>query len=93
MSNYASYEALVRDTEEMTRKMALKWDIISAVIAVMLATLIILLAKIIWDDHKARKAVQKTAGGDEYRPQVLPDVQIGPDGTEYHRMGVPGKGV
>lgn len=88
-----SYEEIIRDTEELTRKMSLKWDIISAVLIVMLATLIILIAKVIWEDRKARKAVQNTVGGDEYRPHVLPDVQIGPDGTEYHRMGVPGREV
>jgi hypothetical protein len=86
-------ETLVRETEEITKRMALKWDIISGVLILMLATLIILIAKMLWEDHKARKAVQETVGGDEYRPHVLPDVQIGPDGTEYHRMGVPGKGV
>ena len=88
-----SYEEIIRDTEELTKKMALKWDIISAVLIVMLATLILLIVKMLWEDHKARKAVQETVGGDEYRPHVLPDVQIGPDGTEYHRMGVPGRGV
>ena len=88
-----SYEEIIRDTEELTKKMALKWDIISAVLIVMLATLILLIVKMLWEDRKARKAVQNTVGGDEYRPHVLPDVQIGPDGTEYHRMGVPGKGV
>ena len=89
----SKYEALIRETEEITKRMALKWDIISAVLIVMLATLIILIVKMIWEDRKARRAVQNTVGGDEYRPHVLPDVQIGPDGTEYHRMGVPGKGV
>ena len=88
-----SYEEIIRDTEELTKKMALKWDIISAVLIVMLATLILLIVKMLWEDRKARRAVQETVGGDEYRPHVLPDVQIGPDGTEYHRMGVPGKGV
>ena len=88
-----SYEEIIRDTEELTRKMALKWDIISAVLILMLATLILLIVKMLWEDRKARRAVQNTVGGDEYRPHVLPDVQIGPDGTEYHRMGVPGKGV
>ena len=88
-----SYEEIIRDTEELTKKMALKWDIISAVLIVMLATLILLIVKMLWEDRKARKAVQNTVGGDEYRPHVLPDVQIGPDGTEYHRMGVPGRGV
>lgn len=88
-----SYEEIIRDTEELTKKMALKWDIISAVLIVMLATLILLIVKMLWEDHKARKAVQNTVGGDEYKPHVLPDVQIGPDGTEYHRMGIPGKEV
>ena len=88
-----SYEEIIRDTEELTKKMALKWDIISGVLILMLATLIILIVKMLWEDRKARRAVQNTVGGDEYRPHVLPDVQIGPDGTEYHRMGVPGKGV
>jgi hypothetical protein len=88
----SKYEALIRETEEITKRMALKWDIISAVLIVMLATLILLIVKMLWEDHKARKA-QATVGGDEYRPHVLPDVQIGPDGTEYHRMGVPGNGV
>ena len=88
-----SYEEIIRDTEELTKKMALKWDIISGVLILMLATLIILIVKMLWEDRKARKAVQNTVGWDEYRPHVLPDVQIGPDGTEYHRMGVPGKGV
>ena len=88
-----SYEEIIRDTEELTRRMALKWDIISAVLILMLATLILLIAKMIWEDRKARRAVQNTVGGDEYRPHVLPDVQIGPDGTEFHRMGVPGKEV
>lgn len=88
-----SYEEIIRDTEELTKKMALKWDIISAVLIVMLATLILLIVKMLWEDRKARRAVQETVGGDEYRPHVLPDVQIGPDGTEYHRMGVPGREV
>lgn len=88
-----SYEEIIRDTEELTKRMALKWDIISGVLILMLATLIILIVKMLWEDHKTRKAVQNTVGGDEYRPHVLPDVQIGPDGTEYHRMGVPGKEV
>ena len=88
-----NYEELIRETEEITKRMALKWDIISGILIVMLATLILLIVKMLWEDRKARKAVQETVGGDEYRPHVLPDVQIGPDGTEYHRMGVPGKGV
>ena len=84
-----SYEELIRDTSEMTKRMELKWDIISAMLLIMLAVMIILLAMVLWQDHKDRKAQADV--DEEYKPQVLPDVQIGPDGTEYHRMGVPGK--
>lgn len=87
-----SYEEIIRDTQEMTRRMELKWDIIYVVLIMLLATLIILMAKVLWDDHKARKA-QTVPGGYQYRPTVTETVQIGSDGTEYHRMGIPGKEV
>ena len=53
-----NYEELIRETEEITKRMALKWDIISAVLIVMLATLILLIVKMLWEDRKARRAVQ-----------------------------------
>ena len=84
-----SYEQIAMESREMTQRIALKWDVISVVMIVLMAALVILLAMMIRADYKARKGVQMTVGGDEYRPQVLPDVQIGPDGTEYHRMGTP----
>lgn len=87
-----SYEELIRDTAEMTKRMELKWDVIYVVLIAMLATLIILMAKVIWDDHKAKKT-QTITGGYEYRPTVTETVQIGSDGTEYHRMGIPGKEI
>lgn len=88
-----SVEELVRDTAEMTKRMELKWDIISAVLIVLCAGLLIVGIRLIWEEYRDRKEKQTTVGGNEYRPQVLPDVQIGPDGTEYHRMGVPGKEI
>lgn len=82
-----SYEEIIRDTEEMTRKMALKWDIISAVLVLMIAALIVMAARIMWEDHKERKARKMAAWG-QYRPTVTDDIQVA-DGVTFHRMGVP----
>ena len=87
-----SYEQIIKDTQEMTRRMERKWDSIYVVLILMLATLIILMVKVLWDDHKAKKA-KTVPGGYQYRPIVTSTVQIGSDGTEYHRMGIPGKEV
>lgn len=85
----SNYEQIARESRELAQRIALKWDIISAVMIILMAALVILLAVMIRADYKARKGVRMTVGGDEYSPKVLPDVQIGPDGTEYHRMGTP----
>ena len=92
MSNYME---LVRDTKEMTQRMTLKWDVISCILIGLMALLAIIGLRLIWEEHRDRREakLRETVGGDVYRPQVLPDVQIGPDGTEYHRMGIPGKEV
>ena len=85
------YVELVRDTEEMTRRMILKWDIISIVLIVLMALLAVIGLRLIWEEHRDRKEanLRETVGGDEYRPQVSDDVQIAPDGTVFRRMGVP----
>lgn len=85
-----SYEEIIRDTEEMTRKMALKWDIISALLVLMMAALLVLVIRLMWQEHKEKKALraQERAGGDEYQPTVTENVQI-VNGVEFHRMGVP----
>ena len=90
-----NYAELVRDTEEMTKRMTLKWDLISCILIGLMALLAVIGLRLIWEEHRDRREakLRETVGGDVYRPQVLPDVQIGPDGTEYHRMGIPGKEV
>lgn len=91
----SEYLELVQDTKEMTQRMTLKWDVISCILIGLMALLAIIGLRLIWEEHRDRKEakLRETVGGDVYRPQVLPDVQIGPDGTEFQRMGVPGKEV
>lgn len=91
----SEYTKLVSDTREMTQRMALKWDVISCILIALMALLAIIGLRLIWEEHRERKEAKlhQVVGGDVYRPQVLPDVQIGPDGTEFHRMGIPGKEV
>lgn len=91
----SEYMKLVQDTKEMTQRMALKWDVISCILIGLMALLAIIGLRLIWEEHRERKEAKlhQVVGGDVYRPQVLQDVQIGPDGTEYHRMGIPGKEV
>lgn len=90
-----NYQELIRDTEEMTKRIILKGDVICWVLIALMALLAVIGLRLIWEEHRERKEakLQQVVGGDVYCPQVLPDVQIGPDGTEYHRMGVPGKEV
>ena len=82
-----SYEEIVRDTAEMVKRMRLKWDIISAVLVLMIAALIVMAVRIMWEDHKERKARKMVAWG-QYRPTVTDDIQVA-DGVTFHRMGVP----
>ena len=91
----SEYMKLVSDTREMTQRMALKWDVISCILIGLMALLAIIGLRLIWEEHRERKEAKlhQVVGGDVYHPQVLPDVQIGPDGTEYHRMGIPGREV
>ena len=83
-----SYEEIVRDTAEMVKRMRLKWDIISAVLVLMIAALIVMAARIMWEDHKERKARKMAAWG-QYMPTVTDDIQVSDGGVTFHRMGVP----
>ena len=54
---------------------------------------LILVAGLVWLlhlEHQERKA-RKVVRGYQYGPTVTSETQIGPDGTEWHRMGVPGR--
>ena len=81
-----NYEEIVQDTQEMIRHMELKWDIISGLMIIMMAVLIAVGIRLIWEEHRDRQ--EKSFCGAEYRPTVTEDVQI-IDGVEWHRMGVP----
>ena len=88
------YMKLVRDTEEMTKRITLKGDIICWVLIGLMALLAIIGIRLIWEEHRERKErrLQETYTGYEYQPTVTDTVQY-VNGTEFHRMGVPGKGV
>lgn len=89
-----NYAELVRDTEEMTQRMTLKWDVISCILIGLMALLAIIGLRLIWEEHQERKElkIQETYTGYEYQPTVTDTVQY-VNGVEFHRMGVPGKGV
>lgn len=85
------YREIAREAAETARRMTLKWDIITIVWAVLCTILIIIALRLIWIDWQDRKErkLGRVTGGNEFVPVVTETVQIGPDGTEYHRMGVP----
>lgn len=88
-----TYEELTRETAEMTKRMMLKWDIISAVLILFAVILFVLAVRLLWEEHRERKArkLQEVFTGFEYRPTVTDTVQV-IGGVEYHKMGVPGRG-
>ena len=89
-----SYEEIVRDTAEMTKRMNLKWDIISGLLILFCMILTVVAIRLMWEEHRERKArkIQEVFAGNEYRPTVTDTVQYDQFGTEFHRMGVPGRG-
>lgn len=85
-----NYEQLTRDTAEMTKRMMLKWDIISGLLILFCLILTVVAIRLIWEEHRERKArkLQEVCTGYEYQPTVTDTIQI-IDGVEWHRMGVP----
>ena len=90
----SEYMKLVQDTKKLTTWVILKEDIVSLVLIALCVVLAVLAGMLLWSEHKERKA-QKAArwNGKEYLPTVTETVQVDQYGTEYHRMGIPGKGV
>ena len=88
-----NYEQLTRETAEMTKRMMLKWDIISIALIALCAVLVIIAVRLMWEEHRERKErkLQEVFTGFEYRPTVTNTVQV-IGGVEYHKMGVPGRG-
>lgn len=91
--NYAEVAELNRQTAELTRRITLKWDIISILMIIVCTILIVLAVRLIWEgirERKERKA-QEVFCGNEYQPVVTDCVQYDQNGTEYHLMGVAGR--
>lgn len=88
-----SYEELIKDTAEMTKRMQLKWDLISAVLIILCAGLLIVGIRLIWEEYRDRKEkkVQAVFTGYQYQPVVTETVQYDQFGTEYRRMGPAGR--
>ena len=84
-----TYEEIVRDTAEMTKRMNLKWDIITGLLILFCLILTVVAIRLMWEEHRERKERkrQEVFTGNEYRPTVTDTVQV-IDGVEYHRMGV-----
>lgn len=88
-----SYEELIKDTAEMTKRMQLKWDLISAVLIILCAGLLVVGIRLIWEEYRDRKEkkVQAVFTGYQYQPVVTETVQYDQFGTEYRRMGPAGR--
>lgn len=88
-----NYEELVRETAEMTKRMQLKWDLISAALIILCAGLLIVGIRLIIEEYRDRKEkkVQAVFTGYQYQPVVTEAVQVDRYGTEYHRMGPAGR--
>lgn len=89
----SEYLELVRDTEEMTKRMQLKWDLISAVLIILCAGLLIVGIRLIIEEYMDRKEkkLQAVYTGYQYQPVVTETVQYDQFGTEYRRMGPAGR--
>lgn len=90
---YAEIDAINRETAEMTKRITLKWDIISIAMIIVCTILIILAIRLIWEgwsERKERKA-QEIFCGNEFQPVVTDTVQYDQFGTEYRLMGVAGR--
>ena len=91
--NYAEVAELNRQTAEMTRRITLKWDIISVIMIIVCMALIVIGLRLFWEgirERKERKA-QEIFCGNEYQPVVTDCVQYDQFGTEFRRMGVAGR--
>lgn len=89
-----NYAEIVKDTDDMLRRVMLRNSIETALLIGFCAILIILMIAMLWSDHRERKArkVQRVVGGYQFRPTVTDEVQV-INGEVFHRMGVPGKEV
>lgn len=93
--NYAEIEAINRETAELTKRITLKWDLISIAMVVVCLVMIALAIRLIWEGIRERKermtssvsfaATFPTVEG--YVPVVTDTVQY-VNGVEFHKMGI-----
>lgn len=84
-----NYEEMIRDTDKLIRDIMVRSQIAECIMFGLMLILAAMIIRLWWAERKALKAL-KTAGGDEYKPTVTDTVQV-INGTEFHRMGVPGR--
>lgn len=91
--NYEEIAELNRQTAELTKRITLKWDIISLIMIIVCTILIILAVRLIWEDIRERKErkAQEVYCGNEYQPVVTDTVQYDQFGTEFRRIGPVGR--
>lgn len=87
-----NYAEMTASTSEMIRRLMLKNTIETAVLSALCMVLIVLMAIMVYQEAKEKKARKRAVWG-EYRPTVTETVQYDQFGTEYHRMGVVGREV
>ena len=83
-----SYEELTADTERMLKTIMIKNDLVSVILIALCLTLIVLLARVLWESRKEKKQVSQE--WTDYEPTVTEDVQV-INGVEFHRMGIVGR--
>lgn len=91
--NYAEIAELNRQTAELTRRITMKWDIISVIMIIVCMALIVIGIRLIWEEHRERKErkAQEVFTGYNFKPVVTDTVQYDQFGTEYRLMGVAGR--
>lgn len=97
--SYEEINELNRQTAEMTRRITLKWDILSILMIIVCMALIIIGIRLIWEGIRERKERMTSSDsygatfptGEGYQPTVTDTVQYDQFGTEFRRMGVAGR--
>ena len=83
-----NYEQMIKETDEMIRRIMIRNQVVSAVLIALCVVLIVLVAIMVYQDTRERKARRNAKWG-QYRPTITETVQVDQFGTVYHRMGTP----
>ena len=87
-----NYEQMIKETDEMIRRIIIRNQVVSAVLIALCVVLIVLVGIMVYQDTRERKA-RRSAKWGQYRPTITETIQVDEFGVEYHRMGVPGREV